>query len=697
MAELLLEVGCEELPATFVRKATTDLRQQVLVRLKDSNLLETGWAATELSTPRRLIVQVTGLKTRLEDREEEVRGPGVKAAFDAAGNPTGALIGFCKKFGVDAASVQKGEQYVSITHRVPGGDASHILAAVLPEAIRALAFEKSMRWGASRMRFARPIRWILATLDGATIPFEIEGVDAGNESHGHRFYDPGAFAASGLTELVDGLRKRKVEPDASIRRALVVDGAKGVADGVPDLPEALVDENVYLTEWPVAIAGHFRDSFKDLPAPVLVTAMAKHEKMFPVRDAEGRLTNQFVFIRNSGEDDTVRAGAEWVLNARFNDAKFFFEQDCRHDLDYFLSKTSTIVFQEKLGSVRERADRLAELATLVARATGADKGEIEFARQAGLYCKADLSTGLVSELASLQGVVGSEYARREGLLPDPVCMALGNHYDLGKTPDIGCAGARTTVRTLIADQLDKLVGYLGLGLKPSGTRDPYGLRRSATLLIEAAWRWPGPFAGYTDLIGEAAAQYEIDMPERAGIAPAVAEIFRSRYEALMGSERKDVLEAATLPNRLDPGADRATLDPRLVRLRVEALQMLRADEAFVQTATRPLNIAGAAQHKGVAFGGLETIHSLTSPTAQALAQVTSEAHTKVLSAIEAEDAGVLVTALMTLQSPINHFFEATMIMAEDPQVRAANLALVRRVSEVLLQAGDISRLVFDGA
>ena len=226
MAELLLEVGCEELPATFVQRAYTDLRQHLVNRLRESNLLEADNAALEMGTPRRLIVQVTGVKQRLEDRDEEVRGPGLKASFDADGNATGALIGFCKKFGVDPNAVRKDDQYVWITRRVLGGDAVKILAALVPEVIRALAFEKSMRWGSSRMRFARPIRWILATLDGKIIPFEIESVSSGCSSCGHRFYSPETFDAHALPELLAGLRRRKVEPDPAVRRALILDQAK---------------------------------------------------------------------------------------------------------------------------------------------------------------------------------------------------------------------------------------------------------------------------------------------------------------------------------------------------------------------------------------------------------------------------------------------------------------------------------------
>ncbi|RYG41468.1 glycine--tRNA ligase subunit beta, partial [bacterium] len=461
------------------------------------------------------------------------------AAFNPDGTPSKALEGYCRKNGVDPADVENDGQYVWVTKRIAGKMAGEILVEALPRAIRGLSFEKSMRWGASRMRFARPIRWILASFNGGLIPFEIEGVQSGQESRGHRFYAPEPFPATHGFELMDGLRKRFVEPDPEERRKVILEQAPQVAGGTLDLPEALVDENVHLTEWPTAIRGEFPASFLELPEPVLVTAMAKHERMFPVRDGAGKLTNAFVFIRNSGEDDTVRRGSEWVLNARFNDARFFFDEDKKKTLDDFLAATETIVFQEKLGTVRKRADRLAKLAAFVAETTGGSPAEAAMAAKAGLYAKADLATGLVGELTSLQGVIGSEYARREGF-EEAVIEAMASQY----APDR--AESATAVRLLIADGLDKLAGYLGLGLEPTGSSDPYGLRRAATVLIEAAWSWPGAMPAYDQLFDKALSLYEeqgVALDAR-GAHNALWDLFGARYGALLPDVRHDVLEAA---------------------------------------------------------------------------------------------------------------------------------------------------------
>src|SRR5579862_373170 len=452
MPELLLEVGTEELPATAVRRAYTELGARLASALEEAGVLEPGKSPTTMGTPRRSIVSFPELAARQPDTEKEQRGPGLKAAYDAEGKPTQALLGFCRGQGVEVGDLRDDGQYVWVTKKVKGVDTVELLSEILPKAIKALTFDKTMRWGTGRLRFARPIRWILASFGGKLVPFEIEGVATGLQSYGHRFYSPEAFSASSFAELLKGLRERHVEPDPKSRKQRIVEGAVKVAEGAPDLPEGLVDENTFLTEWPTAIEGRFSPDFLELPSSVLVTAMAKHEKMFPVRDAEGKLTNRFVFVRNSGEDGSVRKGCEWVLNARFNDAKFFFEEDRKFKLDEFLAKTEGILFQEKLGTVRQRAERLRALAPLMVPLPG-ESGEIGFAETAGLYAKADLATGLVSELASLQGVIGGEYARREGFA-DPVCWAIASQYDLSKNPKPDCPGGRTAVRLVMADQLD---------------------------------------------------------------------------------------------------------------------------------------------------------------------------------------------------------------------------------------------------
>lgn len=692
MPELLLELGVEELPATFVKKAYTDLAQNVESRLVEANIPFTKGNAP-IGTPRRLIVHFSEVADRQPDQVKEMRGPALGAAFDADGKPTKAMEGFCRGQGVDPAQAEQRDGYVWVTKTIPGKPTVEVLSELLPSAIKALNFDKSMRWGASKMRFARPIRWILASFGGATVPFDIEGVQAGLESRGHRFYSPEAFTAKTYDELVNGLLARKVEPDPAEREKTIREVATVSASGMPEMPEALVQENVFLTEWPTPIEGSFKESFMSLPDPVLITAMAKHEKMFPIRDANGKLTNKFIFIRNSGEDETVRGGTAWVLNARFNDAKFFFDEDKKHTISEFLDKGEGIVFQEKLGSVRQRADRLAKLASIVAQETGGPEEEIEFAATAGLYAKADLGTGLVSELASLQGIVGGEYLKREGF-PEAVCHAVANHYDLSKNPNPpNTPGARTAVRLQMADQLDKLAGYLGLGLIPTSSSDPYGLRRAVTLLIEDAWMLPGMTSDFEDLLTKASEIYRQEGHELeiAGTISAAKELFIARYASLMPDAEKDHLDAA-----IQPEHPSRAFNPEAVKFGLECVKLIADDHAFIQTATRPINIVNAAEQKGIAFEKSTPLQSLDrtvldSTEGTALALALDEAY-----AADKSTPDKMIATLRKLQGPINAFFDATMVMVEDENVRFARLTLLSAARLLFLQACDFTKIVVEG-
>jgi glycyl-tRNA synthetase beta chain len=697
MPELLLELGCEELPAAFIEKAANDLRSKIFESLSAAKLVKSNAKSVVMGTPRRLIVSFAEVESRQPDERKEIRGPALQAAFDEQGNPTRALEGFCKSNGVDVSALRRDEKYVWADKEVEGKATIELLSELLPQAIKSLSFDKTMRWGSSRMRFARPIRWILAAFGGELVPFSVESVQSTLTSQGHRFYSPDLFEARSLSQLLEGLRNRFVEPDAEVRQDQIRRGARDISTGEPVLTEALIDENTYLTEWPTAVEGQFNEEFLELPKPVLITAMAKHEKMFPVQTADGSLTNRFVFIRNSGEDDTVRQGSEWVLNARFNDARFFFKEDRKRTLEQFLERTSTIVFQEKLGNVRQRADRLSKLAQRIAEVTGGSKEEQVLARSAGLYCKADLATGLVSELPSLQGIIGSEYAKREGMLDD-VAWAIASHYDLGKNPNVNCDGAKTAVRVTMADQLDKLTGYLGLGLEPSGSSDPFGLRRAATMLIEAALMWSGAIPSFSQLLAEAAGFYreqQIELNEESAQA-ALSRLFESRYESMLAGVRHDILNAAILDSRPEE-----TSMPRRIRLRIQCLESLSRDTLFVQTATRPINIVADARRKGIEFSEENPLQyvdadALQSETAFKLLQALKLRAGELEKAVQEERVEDVVSLTRALERPINDCFEGTMVMAPQEDIRYFRLSLMNGCAQILFNAGDFSKLTIPG-
>lgn len=686
MPEMLLEIGCEELPASFVNKAHEQLRDELVERLRSQGY--SPGEQTSLGTPRRLIVSITGLAARQDDRTVEARGPSAKAAFEADGNPSRALVGFCKGQGVDPSEARIEGEYVYVTKLIPGRPTADVLSEVIPDAVRALTFDKTMRWGSHRMRFARPIRWILAAFDGDCVACELEGVVSGLESRGHRFNYPDRFRATSLDELVTLLRSREVEVDEGVRCARVRDGAIAVSGGRALVGRDLVTENANLTEWPSAVIGSFDAKYLELPEEVLVTVMAKHERFFPVRREGGEsLTNEFVSIRNGGVDEVVAAGNAWVLNARFNDAKFFFDEDHKSALDTFLERTEGIVFQAELGTVRERADRLAALAAKIAEHTGASAEEVEFARLAGLYAKADLSSGLVGELDELQGVIGGLYARREGL-PDPVCGAIRAQYQPDAHSAPSSPEARSALCLILADQLDKLAGYFGLGLSPSGSSDPYGLRRAAGIAMETALKFspmhgPGhvPDTCAVDLLGlleTARAGYARELASPATIA---REVLRQRCETLFPETRQDVLEATLA----DPDL---VFRPGELHVRLLMMTALAADIEFVQAATRPLNIVAAADKKGIPKARLEE------------SKLDSAEGLTLLHAVRKITGGTPMrpsaVQLKALQAPIDRFFESTMVMVDDPEVRDARLAMLREVCDVLLRVGDFSKLVIAG-
>lgn len=690
MAELLLELGCEELPAFEVKRASEQLLQAVLTRLAEAGLAH--GKGISMGTPRRLIIQVVDIAKRQEDAVKEQRGPAISGAFDENGNPTKALEGFCRGQGASLDTIEKRDDYVWITRKVVGRDSLEVLSELIPDSIRALTFDKTMRWGSSKMRFARPIRWILACFDGVHIPFQIESVSSGLLSRGHRFLAPGDFEAASLVDLLSGLRKRFVEPDANEREIRIRERATKVAVGVPDLSDHLVEENTYLTEWPDAMLGDFPESYMNLPEAVLVTAMAKHERFFPVRTPEGKLTNRFVSIRNGGDPDVVLRGNQWVLNARFNDAQFFYDDDLKKSMDDFLAKTGKMTFAEGLGSIRQRADRLGELAYEIALSTGASEEVSTWAKRAGIYAKADLSSGLVSELASLQGIVGCEYAKREGF-DDAVCEAIGFQYDLPKA--LHGKHNAVSLAIIVADQIDKLAGYLGLGKSPSGSSDPFGLRRSATLLIEASRSGYQPSGGFQSIYTKALDHYKAQGFEldRDGAEQRLAELFATRYESLFASSGHDVVQAALLDRSV-----MATFDSVRFAIRLKVAAGASFDTGFIQAATRPINIVAAARKKDISVAlapDVESIDASALDSVEGIALLKAAREAKIATSGSTDPAAIFV-ALKKLEVPINAFFEAAMVMVEDEAIRDARLTMLSGVATILESAGDMSKIVIDG-
>lgn len=685
MSELLLEVGCEELPANAVESASNQLTRSIVQSLQDEGLCgeDASWKAA--ATPRRLIVSVSGVLERQPDRTESRRGPSAKAAYLPDGSASPALQGFCRSAGVDPASVTVKDDYTWAELSVEGKPATEVLQQILPRAIQSIAFDKTMRWGSGRMRFARPIRWILAVNGGIRVPFSLEGIESSVLSRGHRFLHPASFEAKSFDELTSELQERGVVASIEERKRLIRE-LVGKNGSMADAHEDLLEENANLVEMPMAIVGEFRNQFLDLPDCVLLETMAKHLRFFPIRE-DGKLTNRFVSITNGKDTESVVRGNEWVLNARFNDALFFFEEDKKHTLDQFLEMTGRITFQESLGSIRQRADRLSRLCRSLAEMRGADPSLAASCERAGLYAKADFSTGLVSELASLQGRIGGEYAKREGF-PQEIVEGISRQYAAPSDPRTPGDVVATVI--MCADAADRLAGFLAIGEKPSGSSDPYALRRAATQMIEAqlACRdWAGSPWDWIQLAMTGYKEQGIALKQPADIEPDVQEVFEGRYEALLSDIAHDA-RAAAWSAKWDDTASRFAARSRL-------LENLSKDVPFVRVATRPGNIVSAAIKKGIGIGVVNPL------------RLTEEVERKLHAAIEALTPEVemlsaefkfneIAEKLRTLAGMIDSFFDTVMVMVEDESVRDARLGLLFKADRLFKTLGDFDKIVIQG-
>jgi glycyl-tRNA synthetase len=485
----LLEIGTEELPAGDLDDALAQLGELVPTRLAEARIDYDELCV--VGTPRRQAVLIEGMAPRQHAVEEVVKGPPARVAFDALGQPTRAAQGFARKQGVrvDELEVQEvdGGEYAVATRREEGKRTAEVLAALLPELVASLRFGKNMRWNASGVAFSRPIRWLVALLGDVVIPFEYAGVASGRVSRGSRPEGSPEFEVARAGSYLDLLSQHQIVVDRDERRAFiaarVAELARSVGGQVPDDP-ALLDEVANLVEQPTPLLGQFEKRYLRLPADVLVAVMRKHQRCFPVTDKDGKLLRYFVAVRNGGDEhvDVVRHGNEEVIRARFADADFFYREDTKKPLEGFLPRLGTLTFQEQLGSMLDKTHRLEQLVGQLAGAVGLSEEEIGTARRAAHLCKADLATQMVVEFTSLQGVMGREYALGAGE-DAAVAEAIFEHY-LPRSAGDASPRTRPGLAVGLANRLDSLAGLFAVGLTPTGSTDPYHLRRDALGLVQ---------------------------------------------------------------------------------------------------------------------------------------------------------------------------------------------------------------------
>ena len=699
-ATLLFEIGVEEIPVSFVLPALDQLQELVGKGLERARLTYTSVAT--YGTPRRLAVLVQEVADRQPDEQREVKGPPAEQAFTAEGQPTPAAQGFARSRGVPVEALQvrdtgKG-RFVFADVTEEGRPAVEVLAELLPSVLTKLRFPKLMRWRDCPLRFARPLRRLVALLGDQVIAFEVAGVSSGRVSRGHRFGPLAEVALPQADDYLAALEEAWVIADHRRRQELIAARAQEAAAAVGGrarvLP-ALLAEVCFLVEYPTALCGHFDERFLALPEPVLVTVMAKHQRYFPVEDEDGRLRPYFIALRNGGDRalEAVRAGNERVVRARFEDAEFYFRQDTAQPLSARLPALERVTFLEGMGSLHDKAQRLAALVQRLGALVGLPAADLQTAQRAAQLCKADLVTLMVQDLSSLQGVIGGEYARLEGE-PEAVCAAIAEHYRPaaeGEQPPATAAG-----RVLaLADKLDNLCACFALGLIPTGGADPHALRRQAagivSILVAAGWR--------LDLAQAAAAAVEL-LPEaegKPGVVAALLPFVAQRLEGMLEDQgvAHDIRRAVLAAGAADPllaHAAALTLSAERERDR-DAFEQTTFAGDRVRRIVTPADVPPDAQCDPSAFVA-EVEGRVYAAHQQAAAAVGG-----ALDRPGEPDTAAAYSALSALAAPIDDYFDkdrGVMVMDEDPVLRRNRLALLRQVDALFGRLADFREIVIEG-
>jgi len=684
--ELLLEIGAEEIPAGFILKALEEMALLIQSELH-ANRIAHGEVRT-LGTPRRLVLLVDDVAEKQEDVEREKLGPPLQMAFDEKGKPTKAAIGFAKGQGLgveDLKIVKRGKgEYLCAVKKEEGKLSFTLLTEILPRVIGSISFPKSMRWGTVKIRFARPIHWILALFDGQIIPFRFGGIESGNRSYGHRFMSPHALEVRDFQTYERQIKGAFVIVDPQERRKMIEEGiakaAKEVSGRVLSNQD-LLEEVTHLVEYPTAIVGTFEREFLNLPREVVIEALEEHQRYFPLVDEKGKLMPYFVCVCNTRTPDmeTVKKGNERVLKARLSDAKFFFEEDTKEPFDRKVEALKGVIFQAQLGTSYEKVLRFKELALYLTRKFRPDLEEK--VERAAMLCKADLVTGMVGEFPTLQGVVGREYALISGE-DEEVAIAIFEHYLPAFAGDRLPSGPIGDFIS-IGDKVDTIVGCFGIGLMPTGAGDPFALRRGALGIIRILMG-KGYFLPLGEIIDKSLEllQGKLTIPSDQ-TKEAVSDFLRSRFQNLLISEGYpfDVVEAV-MSAHFDDLVE--------CRCRIEAMTHLKAREEFLALATSFKRVTHIAR----GFSGGEVNASLLQhPSEKALFERYLRVKREMEKNMEEKAYERAFMELMKLKGPIDDLFESVLIMDETKEKRENRLALLGNITALFFRIADFSKLV----
>ena len=721
MEKLLFEIGTEEIPAKFMPGILAQLKE--LAEKKMDELRIPYEAVKVYGTPRRMTFIADGVAEHQADSTIEAKGPSVKIAFKD-GEATKAAQGFARGQGVDVEDLEVRGEYVYAVKHLAGQEVEDLLPGLLHDILTSLSFPKTMRWADHDFRFVRPIRWLVALFGDDVIPVEITGVKSGKFSRGHRFLRPalveGAKAVESLDDAKELLEKAVsavkntvssavnktpgaveipcaeayeevlkdnfVMVDQDARRELIRQQVIDLAieeGGHAEIDEDLLEEVNYLVEWPTALCGCFEERFLPLPKECIITPMREHQRYFPVLKEDGSLLNKFITVRNGGKEhlDVVAHGNERVLRARLSDAEFFFNEDRKQPLEARLAKLTTVSFQEGLGNMNDKSQRLVKAADMIAFGLNSKVDREKLARTA-LLCKTDLVTGMVVEFTELQGVMGREYALLDGEAPE-VAKGIYEHYlprfagDELPATDIGRIVG-------IADKLDNIVATFSRGLAPTGSQDPYALRRQAlgiiNILIDGNYH-----VSMIKLIAGVAYLLNIPSEKTKEVIMPVMDFFKQRLKNMLLDQgiRYDVVDAVLADDRNDDIADLAA--------RAQALNAFVATEeapALIQAATRVANLCKKIEQETAINTNL-----FQNPAEGELHKAVTELNNEMLLAtVQFNYAAVLQTA-RKLVAPVNKFFDDVMVMDNDEQIKNNRLALLSAVKDITHAVGDLSCIV----
>ena len=680
---LLLEIGTEEVPAHVMPGILSQLKENAAktfeeLRIEYKNIKTLG-------TPRRSALLVEGLAERQADLSKENRGPAVNIAFDADGNPTKAAQGFARGQGVKPEELVTKDGYVYAMVHEKGGQTVDLLGDTLKGLVDGLNFPNNMHWADLDYKFIRPLRWLVALYGQDVIDFEVANVKSGRTSRGHRFLSEGDFEIADAEDYVEACRKASIIVDQNERCEMIRQQIAEVAaanGGQAEVNEDLLEEVLYLVEYPTALCGKFDEKYLALPAEAVITPMRDHQRYFPVLK-DGQLLPLFITIRNGGKEhlETVQHGNERVLRARLEDAQFFFDEDRKKTLEQHGEKLKTVVFQDGLGTIYDKALRLEVLAGYIADAIGANEQDKKDAVRAAKLAKADLVTGMVTEFTELQGVMGREYALLDGETK-AVAQAIDEHYMPRFAGDSQPASVAGRIVSL-ADKIDTIVGTFSRGLIPTGSQDPFALRRQAL--------------GIVNMLKEA--QYHISLSQLVAKAMELLRIADAGQQAKLQNDVADFMKLRLKNVLADAGIRYDVVDAVFVTvddiygvfLRAQAVnEAVKQDmEKTIQAFVRTGNIARKAEDVQAAVEA----DLLAEQVEKDLCKAYEAAASKVEREIEAQDYAGAIATLSQLAAPIDAFFDGVMVMDKDEKIKNNRLGLLKLVDNLICQVADFSKIV----